>query len=369
MPRVDVVVETRPSSSPRVRQLEGMFDVPAEDHSRRAWSFLAPIEERPWQIGLIVGPSGAGKSTIARQMFGDAVDRPVTWSDRSVIDDFAPRFSMKEITDACQAVGFNTIPAWRRPFATLSNGEQFRVMLARRLIEAEEIVVIDEFTSVVDRQVAKIGSAAVAKHIRRTSRKFVAVTCHEDVEAWLCPDWIIEPATESFRWGSVQRRPDIECEIAQVTRAAWDIVAPFHYLTRDLHPGAAGFGLFVGGRLAAYAGVLHFPHSKRRNIKRVSRLVTLPDFQGLGLAFALVDRLGAAYRSSGFELRTYPAHPALIRSFQRSSKWSQEKRGGDVSIPSKRTSSIGGTLGGRPCAVFRYVGPPGDASVIHASTL
>jgi hypothetical protein len=43
-----------------------------------------------------------------------------------------------------QSVGFNTIPAWMRPFAVPSNGEKFRVEMARRLIEAGDLVTMDE---------------------------------------------------------------------------------------------------------------------------------------------------------------------------------------------------------------------------------
>jgi ABC-type ATPase with predicted acetyltransferase domain len=41
--------------------------------------------------------------------------------------------------------------------------------------------VVDEFTSVVDRQVAQIGSHAVPKLVRREERKPMVATCHYDV--------------------------------------------------------------------------------------------------------------------------------------------------------------------------------------------
>jgi hypothetical protein len=72
--------------------------------------------------------------------------------------------------------------------ATASNGEQFRVTLARTLAEAPELAVVDEFTSVVDRTVAQIGSHALAKTIRASNRRFIAVSCHYDIEEWLQPD-------------------------------------------------------------------------------------------------------------------------------------------------------------------------------------
>ena len=133
-----------------------------------------------------------------------------------MIDDFSPALSVDAISQACMAVGFNTIPAWLRPYGVLSNGEKFRVDLARRLLEGGDLIAVDEFTSVVDRQVAKIGSHAVQKWARGKGRQFVAATCHYDLEDWLQPDWVLEPATMTFRWRSVQRRPELACTIARV---------------------------------------------------------------------------------------------------------------------------------------------------------
>ena len=326
MSRVDVIVKSKISTSARARQLEGMFDVPRQEYSVVEWHGDLPYDDEPWNVGLIVGPSGSGKSTVARQLFGERVDYRFAWSGASVIDDFAADKPMQEIATVCQAVGFNTIPAWLRPHHVLSTGEHFRVDLARRLLEQDDPIVVDEFTSVVDRQVAQIGAHAVQKFARRNDRKFIGVSCHYDIIDWLQPDWIFEPATMAFERRSLQRRPALDVTISPVPYAAWHTFAPFHYLTRELHKAAQCFVLFVGDRMAAFAGILHRPHAKVRDIKGVSRLVTLPDWQGLGLAFVLVDALGAAYKALGLRLHTYPAHPALIRSFDKSGKWAMKKR-------------------------------------------
>ena len=95
----------------------------------------------------------------------------------------------------------------------LSNGEQFRVALARLLVEAplqdSPLTVVDEFTSVVDRQVAKIGAHAVAKFTRRRDQQLVAASCHEDVIDWLQSDWVIRPDLETFEWREVSPRPKL----------------------------------------------------------------------------------------------------------------------------------------------------------------
>lgn len=367
MPIVDVVVRSPVSGSARASQLCGMFDVPPSKESVLRWKANLPIEARPWNVGMLVGSSGCGKTTIARDLWGDLVDAPLEWGAAAVVDDFAVSLSMNEIAKVCQAVGFNTIPAWLRPFGVLSNGEKFRASLARRLVEGGDLVVVDEFTSVVDRRVAQIGSHAVQKYIRRTDRQFIAVTCHHDVEDWLQPDWIFDPSTGDFRWRSVQPRPSIEVEIRRVKHAEWRRFAPFHYLTSSLHRAAACFVLYVDGNPAAFAGMLGRPTKGLKGriaIMGCSRLVTLPDYQGLGLAFVLVDKIAAAYKSAGLRARTYPAHPALVRAFDRSKMWGLKKKPGRFSTPSE--GALAGGQGGRPCAVFEW---GGKADAVAAKAL
>lgn len=125
-------------------------------------------------------------------------------------------------------------------------------------------------------------------------------------------------------------------------------------MSADLHPAAKCFGLWVGDRLAAFTGTLHMPHPRVRDITRISRTVTLPDWQGVGLNMQLVDALGAAYRAVGRRLRHYPAHPALVRTLDKSKNWQMTTSPCEVS-PRNKDSTVG--TGGRPCAVFQYCGP------------
>ena len=354
MPTVDVVVESPCSTSIRARQVCSMFDVPPSNTSRLEWRVEVPSVDDPWSVGLIVGPSGSGKSSVMREVYGEMPT--LRWDAASVVDDVAQGHSVQAISEAFGAVGFNTIPSWTRPYAVLSNGEKFRVDLARRLLELPSPVVVDEFTSVVDRQVAQIGSHAVQKYARRTGKKFVAVTCHYDVADWLQPDWVLDMATQSFTRRLLQQRPAVECVIGRVPYTAWAMFAPYHYLTADLNRAARCFGLWANGRLAAFAGALYRPHPTAQNVMGLSRLVTLPDFQGLGLAFVLADAVGSAYRALGKRWRSYPAHPALVRAFDRSTNWRLEKRPGVFGTRASETSSAPTVSKGRPCAVFEYVG-------------
>ena len=364
MAAIDITIETPVSQSVRAAQVSSMFDVPAAERATMSWHGDLPIEERDWNVGLIVGPSGSGKSTILNRTFGTPAE--FDWPGESVVDDIAPGRSVEDIAAICQAVGFNTIPAWLRPYSVLSNGEKFRVDLARRLIEGGSTVACDEFTSVVDRQIARIGAHAVQKHIRRQGRRFVAASCHYDLEEWLQPDWVLEPATMSFRWRSVQRRPDIRCQIAYVPIALWQTFARFHYLTAELNPGARCFCLYVEGEPAAFTAAIHRVHAQSHMIMGLARGVVLPDYQGLGLIFALIDRVAAAYKTRGLRTRSYPAHPGYIRSHDRSPVWNLITKPGLRGSNRGSGTSTTSRFGGRPSAVYEYCGPPltGDEAAL-----
>ena len=73
-----------------------------------------------------------------------------------------------------------------------------RVDLANALLSDKEIIAFDEFTSVINREVAKIGSYAVQKAIRKNNKKFIAISCHYDIIDWLEPDWTFCTDTMEF---------------------------------------------------------------------------------------------------------------------------------------------------------------------------
>jgi ABC-type glutathione transport system ATPase component len=159
---------TEVQQTARVKQASGLFDLPPARKSEQVWDVDLSGLPHEWHVGVIVGPSGAGKTTVTTELFGKELVAGWPWPvDKSILDGFPVGMSIKDITGLLSSVGFSSPPAWLRPFHVLSNGQQFRVNLARTLAEKPGLAVVDEFTSVVDRTVAQIGSAAVAKTVRR----------------------------------------------------------------------------------------------------------------------------------------------------------------------------------------------------------
>lgn len=335
MPRHHVVKETPLVKSARVLQVQGMFDVPNAETSIVEWDVDLDLEAKPWTVGLIVGPSGAGKTTIAKELFGEHIVHGYKWSKtKPILDDFPKALSIKEISGLLTGVGLGSIPAWLRPFDVLSNGEQFRVTMARALGEAIAAkttapIVMDEFTSVVDRQVAKVAASCVSKAIRRRKElQFVAVTCHYDVIEWLQPDWIYQPEDNSFQWRDLQRRPTMDLSIHSVDRSAWKRFAHHHYMSHNLAHDAKCFGAFTdNGNCVAFFSYRKFMHPKVKNMVMGHRHVVLPDFQGLGIFGRGVDWLGQHAYKQGFRLRNVMSHPAVVKYCSKSPRWKHKRTG------------------------------------------
>lgn len=174
-----------------------------------------PIDEQTWKIGVIVGPSGSGKTSIGHKILGrEALYQPSGWSDdQPIIEAIAPDASFDEVAAALVAVGLGSVPAWLRPYSVLSNGERFRADLARIVCEQPTEIVIDEFSSVIDRQTARVGACAFAKAWRRTGGQAVLLSCHYDILDWLQPDWVFDTASGEFTGRWVRQRPAIEIDI------------------------------------------------------------------------------------------------------------------------------------------------------------
>ena len=147
-----------------------------------------------FSLGVIVGSSGSGKSTLLKK-FG-LEEHPVWEENKSIVSHFD---NPDDAINKLGSVGLNTVPSWYKPYHVLSNGEKFRADLARKLKTG---AVIDEFTSVVDRTVAKAASISLSRFIKSNSLENIVVsTCHHDILEWLEPDWVLNTDTGELLTG------------------------------------------------------------------------------------------------------------------------------------------------------------------------
>ena len=144
---------------------------------------------RDWNIGLIVGSSGSGKSTVLEALGG--VSEPKYDYSKPIVSQF-PNLEPSDVCKLFTSVGLSSVPVWLRRPNELSFGEKARLDIAWQMANAEsgQTILVDEFTSVVNRDVAKAMSYTLQKNIRRRGLRIVVASCHYDIIEWLKPDWI-----------------------------------------------------------------------------------------------------------------------------------------------------------------------------------
>lgn len=285
-----------------------------------------PIDDRDWRVGAVVGPSGSGKTSIGRTLWdGKALYRAGNWpKDRPIIDAIAPRGDFDAVTAALSAVGLGSVPAWLRPYPVLSNGERFRADLARIVCEAPARIVVDEFTSVVDRQIARIGALAFQKAWRRAGGQCVVLSCHYDIIEWLEPDWVFDTATGRYAGRCLWRRPRFELEIRETDWRYWPAFEPHHYLKPPRMIAATNYVGTVMGELVAHVAVSTRPGFKEA---RAARLVVMPDWQGIGIGPRFLNavcdlwRRGKNRYARPMPTMIHTSHPGLASTLRRDRKW------------------------------------------------
>lgn len=270
---------------------------------------------KKFNIGVIVGASGTGKSTLLNE-FGSEED--IVWNDEiSILSHFdSPKDGIEKLT----AVGLNSIPSWVKPYNVLSTGEKFRADLARKI---NSNIVIDEFTSVVDRNVAKATSTAFSKYIKNNNmNNIVIATCHEDIIEWLEPDWIFNTNNGVLYSGERLRRPKIELEIYETKDyEIWNTFKDHHYLSEDLNKSARKFIATWNGELVGFSATLPQPSGTLKNAYRGHRTVILPDFQGLGLGVRFSDAIGQIHIDEGKRYFSKTSHIRMGEYRENSPLW------------------------------------------------
>jgi GNAT superfamily N-acetyltransferase len=229
--------------------------------------------------------------------------------------------------------------------------------LARALAQAGGLVAFDEFTSVVDRDVARLASASLAKaiHSRVIDCRFVAITCHYDVIEWLAPDWVLDVASGICSWRRL-RRPAIGIEIYRCGREAWRMFARHHYLTAGINPAARCYVAIWHERTVAFCATL--PLIGRRRHRRISRIVTLPDYQGVGIGTGVMEAVAEIARDEGCRTSVTASHPALVEHCRRSPRWRC------TSVKKTGSRAVGKRIGryrtsrGRAVVSFEFVEAP-----------
>ena len=298
------------------------FDLQVEDVMSEKIPFNFDIKElSDWNIGLICGGSGSGKTTILKKL-GNIVE-PTFDESKSLISNFSSLPPSEAVSLLC-SVGLCSVPTWLKPFHVLSNGEMYRARLAKSVYDAKEgeIILVDEFTSVVDRDVAKTMSFAVQKLIRKKNLRIVFASCHYDIIEWLMPNWIYDLNKGGVleKYDSA-RRPTIELQMYRTETDTWEMFKKHHYMTEELNKSAACYVFTWNDKVVAFVGVLPQPSGYYEKGVRGTRTVVLPSFQGIGIGSKVTEFVASIYKADGYRYFTKTVNPKLGEYRSRSENW------------------------------------------------
>ena len=318
-------------------------------------------------IVLIVGTSGSGKSTILNTL--GKQQTPTVSPCSTVIENFSTAERGEELLLAC---GLRTIPAWFRPPNTLSNGEFHRFEMAMSLDQG--IRVIDEFTSVVDRDTAKSLAYSMRQYYDRSEQTepLYIASCHRDIVDWLDPDYVydtdlcvLENRRSLLRLGT---RPPITLTIRSTTPDYWRYFSKYHYLDTRMSRSVHCYVGLIGDKPVAFHAAIHSTNRDIHSYWRGHRTVVLPEFQGMGIGTAFSDAIAEIYVSRGLRYFSKTAHPSFGEHRQKSPLWratstNLKSRLGSYLLKdgtARKMPGYGGTTtardAGRLCYSHEYIG-------------
>jgi len=329
---------------------EVSYDYDIEFDGKNTFS-IDNIPEFPkdFKVGLIVGASGSGKSLILKKFFG----RPkiLKWNrEKSIVSHFK---SKKIAEKKLFAVGLNSIKTWLRPYHVLSNGEKFRASLARQL---KSNMVVDEFTSVIDRTVAKSACNSMSKYIKKNKLSgIVFATCHYDIIEWIQPTWVYDVSTNELYSGRWLQRPEIEIRIYEGDHSSWKIFREHHYLSGEILKSSKVFLAFFNDILVGLIAVCTLPSGTVKHAWREHRIVILPDYQGFGIGIRLSEKIAELYVSKGHRYFAKTSHRKLGVYRNQSDKWLATSSNGSTNSAPNKFFKHWKTSNGRLCFSHEFI--------------
>lgn len=329
MQNYNVTLESPISESYRCNRAAQSLDIDVKKKSIHSLSINANIDGE-FNVGLIVGASGSGKTTLAKQIFGDDCFTVKIDSSKPIIDQLPEEFSYDECAEILSGIGLTSVPCWIRPVATLSNGQRARAEAALAMVSQSKISLVDEWTSVVDRTVAKVMSHCVQKFAKRNKKKIILLSCHYDVIDWLNPDWIIDCNKSEFidrrslRPDERERKEKLEFTIRKVDSKSWRYFSKYHYLSERLPGGLIHtFGVFCGPNQIGFQCFANYVPIRKKMIPifHSNRTVIHPDYAGLGLGIKVINETSQIMKATGVRVMAKFSSEPIYRSMIKNPSW------------------------------------------------
>jgi ABC-type ATPase with predicted acetyltransferase domain len=156
------------------------------------------LEVRRGDVVYITGQSGSGKSLLLKELARLMAEKigltvanfdQITFDERPLIEQVGS--TMGEASALLSRAGINDAYLAIRKPSELSDGQRYRLKLARLIESPADVWVADEFGAVLDRITAKVVASNMQKAARKTGKTLIVATTHTDLGEELGPDLTI----------------------------------------------------------------------------------------------------------------------------------------------------------------------------------
>lgn len=211
--QVDVRFKSSVERTPRVLEVAEAFGLGLSDKDFVVFDRLEFEVETP-EVIYITGQSGSGKSILLREIERQLRDDhgltvanidQVALPEVPLIDQLGT--SAREAMYFMNLAGLTDAYLWLRKPSELSDGQRYRLRIAKLMESKTQVWIADEFGAILDRTTAKVIAFDIQKLARERGVIAAVATTHTDLQGDLHPSLVFE---KHYRERLRVSRPEVQ---------------------------------------------------------------------------------------------------------------------------------------------------------------
>lgn len=190
---INVAFKTRVNKTVRTLEIAESFGLGLDE---KEWVLYDNLELSIDQgdVVYVTGQSGSGKSVVLRELQKlmaaegksvASIDQFTFEDDKNVIDQIGKTTS--DALGLLSMAGLNDAYLFVRKPSEMSDGQKYRLKIAKLIESGADVWVADEFGAVLDRVTAQVVASNLQRAARKVGATVIVATTHEDLVNALRP--------------------------------------------------------------------------------------------------------------------------------------------------------------------------------------